>query len=149
MADSQDLPKHHRFRRWLNPKEGTLRPQPSASASNLESTDRKRTRERYVEAAKLLQDTVNIYKDKWGPFDIPAFNGELEDFSNSRFKEQLDSVLETNMKAQNRSTWERCSYAMQCCFIAFSPFAKNFLTIAANAQSVKRLPHNRIVRLIH
>ena len=99
--------------------------------------DRERSRERYREASQLLHDAVKG-KDKWGAFDFPDLKGEPEGFSDSEFKNKINAVLQSRKEAmQGLSGWRKCEHAVQCAFTAFSPFAKNFLTIAKEAQQVQ------------
>ena len=98
--------------------------------------DIERTRERYKEASKLLQDAVRGHQN-WRAFDFPELVGEPEGFNDSKFKDKINEVLKSRNEAmQNLSGWGKCTHLIQCVFTAFSPFAKNFLTIAKEAQQV-------------
>src|SRR5271154_5619707 len=113
-----------------------------ASASTVEGyVDRERTLERYREATKLLEDTVKgrgkEWGKEWGVFDFPELKGEPESFDDSGFKDRIDTVLRARRDAMNdRTVLGKCGHALQRVFTAFSPFAKNFLTIASQGQSV-------------
>jgi len=99
--------------------------------------DRERTRERYKEASNLLQDAVKRH-EKWGAFDFPELTGEPEGFNDSQFKDKINAVLQSRKQAlKDLSGWKKCEHAVQCAFTAFSPFAKNFLTIAKEGQQVR------------
>jgi len=92
--------------------------------------------ERYREASQLLHDAVKGHQ-KWGAFDFPELAGEPEGFNDSKFKEKIEEVLQAQKQAmQELSGWGKCKHLIQCAFAAFSPFAKNFLTIAKEAQQV-------------
>lgn len=113
---------------------------PSAAAIPIASTevytDRERTRERYSEASQLLQDAVKGHQ-KWGVFEFPEITGEPEGFNDSWFKDKINEVLKSRKEAmQKLSGWGKYEHLIQCAFTAFSPFAKNFLTIAKEAQQV-------------
>ena len=98
--------------------------------------DRERTRDRYREAARLLHEAVNE-RDEWKAFDFPELSGEPEAFNDAQFKDKIDKVLHSRNPAMKElSGWGKCTYAIQCAFAAFSPFAKNFLLIAKDAQAV-------------
>jgi hypothetical protein len=101
------------------------------------SPDRRRTMERYQQAAKLLEDAVNGRGDTWGGFDVSLLDGEPEDFNDSQFRDKVNAVLDARKDTvESRSAWTKCCRTFQCAFVAFSPFAKNFLAIAKEAQSV-------------
>ena len=124
-------------RRGLAPEAASTTP----TAAPYEETaevfgDRERSRERYREASQLLHDAVKG-KDKWGAFDFPDLKGEPEGFCDSEFKNKINAVLQSRKESmQGLSGWKKCEHAVQCAFTAFSPFAKNFLTIAKEALQV-------------
>jgi hypothetical protein len=100
--------------------------------------DRQRAQSRYNEAAIQLKEAIKIHKDRWGSFDFEELSGEVEGFDDSQFKNKINAILtsrETSIK--DRSGWSKFTYAVECVFTAFSPFAKNFLMIAKDARSVK------------
>jgi len=124
------------------------RPAPEATSTTPTATpceetaevfgDRERSRERYTEASQLLHDAVKGKSDKWGAFDFPDLKGEPEGFRDSEFKNKINAVLQSRKEAmQGLSGWRKCEHAVQCAFTAFSPFAKNFLTISKEAQQVQ------------
>jgi hypothetical protein len=101
------------------------------------SPDRRRTIERYQQAAKLLEDAVNGRADTWGGFDTSLLKGEPENFNDSQFRDKVNEVLDARKdEVESRSAWTKCCHTFQCAFVAFSPFAKNFLAIAKEAQAV-------------
>ena len=96
-----------------------------------------RTRAKYVEAATLLGETIKMYDGPWGSFEFPELNGEPEDFDDSLFRDKLNAVMDARESVvADRSAWARCKHTVQCAFTAFSPFAKHFLLIAKEGQSV-------------
>ena len=116
-------------------KRDRISPQTSQIAT--ESADRQRTKARYREAAKLLEEAVKGRESQWGKFEFPELVGELEDFDVSEFKDNINSILEKRKgDVQDDTAWRKCEHAIQCFFTAFSPFAKNFLSIAKGAQAV-------------
>lgn len=91
----------------------------------------------YLKAAKALEEVVNGCKSGWGSFDFPELKGEPINPADSQFKHKIDMVLEAQKGTlKDQTAWEKCKHTVQCVFTALSPFAKNFLTIAAQAQSV-------------
>jgi hypothetical protein len=102
------------------------------------SGDSRRATTRYLEAAKTLEKVVNHCKSQWGSFDFPELKGEPINPTDLQFKHKIDTVLEAQKSAlKDQTAWEKCKHTIQCVFSALSPFAKNFLAIAANAQSVQ------------
>jgi hypothetical protein len=104
--------------------------------SHTESPDRQRSKARYLEALSLLEDAVKGREARWGTFDFPQLKGELDDLSPSQFRESINKVIERNAPLKKTTTWAKCEYALQCCFTAFGPLAKNFLMIAKEGQAV-------------
>jgi len=105
--------------------------------SDAKTGDGQRTRTRYFDSVKLLEDAVKVNQDKWGSFDFPELDGEPKDFNDAQFREKINTVINAQRKnIIDQTAWEKCRHAAQCAFTAFSPFAKNFLTIAANIQAV-------------
>ena len=104
---------------------------------NNDYNDRQRAQIRYKEAADQLKEAIKIRKGPWGSFDFEELSGEPEGFDDSQFKNKINAILisrETSIK--DRKGWSKFTYAVECVFTAFSPFAKNFLMVAKNAQSV-------------
>lgn len=100
---------------------------PQSSQIATESADRQRTKARYREAAKLLEEAVKGRESQWGKFKFPELVGELEDFDISEFKDNINSILEKRKGVvQDNTVWRKCEHAIQCFFTAFSPFAKYF-----------------------
>jgi len=110
----------------------------SSPAANHEYNDGQLAQNRYNEAASRLKEVIKIRKGPWDSFDFEEeFSHEPEGFDDSQFKNKINAVCksrETSIK--DRKGWSKFAYAIECVFTAFSPFAKNFLIIANNAQSV-------------
>lgn len=101
-----------------------------------ESPDRQRTRVRYQAAAKELEDALKR-DSSWGHFEFPELRGELEDFDKSQFQDKINKSLQSREhKAKDQKACGKASHMLECAFTALSPFAKNFLTIAKDSQSV-------------
>jgi len=98
--------------------------------------DNQRTKIRYEEATKLVHKAIKG-GGKWGAFDFPELKGEPAEFNDSQFREKLDRAMEAQEKTiKDKKGWAKCRDVVQLVFEACSPFAKNFLTIAINVQSV-------------
>jgi hypothetical protein len=115
---------------------------PRAPPGDANTGDNERTRAKYLDATKLLQETVNAYEGRWGSYDFSELKGEPKDFDDSLFREKINTVMDARKNEVNDQTaWAKCRHAVQCAFTAFSPFAKNFLTIAKEAQAVFAIPY--------
>jgi len=105
--------------------------------TKFDSGDRQRTKDRYIEASNLLYKAIKGRESQWGPFEFPELSGELESLNVSQFKDNINSIIESKRANVKRSSsWGKCEHAIQCFFTAFSPFAKSFLRIAVEGQSV-------------
>jgi len=102
-----------------------------------ESGDTQRTKARYVEAAKLLQEAIKQFSGCRGyQFEFPELTGE-PDFNDVAFTEKFNEALETfKPTIKDAGTWTKSRRALQSLFTALSPFAKNFLTIAIEGAAV-------------
>ena len=128
------------FRRKRQTPVSTVPPQttPSTESSGPEdSLDRKRTKARYIEANKILQNVAKDYGHQWRNLNFDELSGDLENVSGSQFKNKIDMVLESyKNKLNNYTALGKCGHAIQCCFTAFSPLAKNMVTIAKEGCAV-------------
>lgn len=109
----------------------------TSQVPNNDYDDKQRVQIRYEEAANQLNEAIKIRKGSWGSFDFQELRGEPTGFEDAQFKNKINVVLisrETSIK--DRHGWSKFTYAVECVFTAFSPFAKNFLTVAKDAQSV-------------
>ena len=145
--------KRDRFKALFKRKDQAQAPSPQTSIpsrpSNLitcagpsytDTGERQRTRAKYLDAAELLRETIEMYKGQWGSFDFPELNGEPEDLNDSLFRETINAVMDARESVvADRSAWARCKHAVQCAFTAFSPFAKHFLIIAKQGQAVSAI----------
>ena len=112
------------------------------SESAIPSSDQERTRERYLKALSLLEDALKGHNEKWGNFEIPKLEGELENVNSRELKEMLESLCQSYDQKRSRNGLGKCAHAIECFFTAFAPFAKNFLSIAKEgAQVISCLTH--------
>lgn len=89
----------------------------------------------------MLEETVKAYEGRWGSFEFAELKGEPEDFNDSLFRDQINTLMDARRNdVSDQTTWEKCRHAVQCAFTAFSPFAKNFLTIMKEGQAVRVIP---------
>jgi hypothetical protein len=137
-----------RFRRLASKLGGRETPRPTVAASshgNQDQTsqvikndynDRQRAQTRYKETADQLKEAIKS-RSGLSSFDFEELTGEPEGFDDSQFKSKINAILTSREASiKDRKGWSKFTYAVECVFTAFSPFAKNFLTVAKNAQSV-------------
>ena len=148
MDDGQRLRKRDRIISLFKRREQTPQPSPTPTTStdstvqcpppsDAKTGDRQRTRARYLDAVKLLEEAVKAYQGRWGSFDFPELKGEPENFEDSLFREKINTVMDARKNdVSDQTVWAKCRDAVQCAFTAFSPFAKNFLTITKEGQAV-------------
>ena len=109
--------------------------------ANTNYNDRQLAQARYKEAANRLKKAIEVRRGSWDSFDFEELTGEPERFDDPQFKNKINTVLMSRKTSiQDRKGWTKFTYAVECVFTAFSPFAKNFLTVAKDAQSV--IPQN-------
>jgi hypothetical protein len=99
--------------------------------------DRQQVEDRYVQAATLLKEAVKGCQNPWESFDFLDLSGEMEEFNDSQFRDKINTVLTRFKNSINDQTaWEKCGQAVRSVFTALSPFAKSFLLIAKEGQTV-------------
>ena len=102
-----------------------------------DSGDRRRAKARYKEAAALLEQSIKLRQGHWGSFDLQDLSGEPENLDDSQFRNKINLALMSRENSiKDRTTWSKYRYTVECIFTALSPFAKNFLIIAKDGQSV-------------
>ena len=112
----------------------------SSQAVDNDYNDRQRAHIRYREAASQLKEAITINKGTWGSFDFEELGGEPEGFDDSQFKNNINAALMSRERSiKDKNGWSKFTYAVECVFTAFSPFAKHFLMVAKNVQSVMRI----------
>jgi hypothetical protein len=100
--------------------------------------DTNRAYQRYENAKRKITDSLKIRRNDWESFDFPQLNGHSEQEELSTLRSEINNVLESRKRTvrASLSTWSK-SKAIVENFTAISPFAKNFLTVAKDAQQVK------------
>jgi hypothetical protein len=137
MDSGQKARKRDRLISLLKRKERTQQRSSTQTTSGDANTDRQRARAKYLDAAKLLEETMKAYEGQWGSFDFSDLKGEPEDFDDSLFKAKINTIMDVRKnQVSDQSAWAKCRHAVQCAFVAFSPFAKHFLTIVNEDQAV-------------
>jgi hypothetical protein len=145
-----------RFKRLASKLKGRDQPPPNPTDSdassqsqpiNADYNDRERAQRRYEKAATQLKDAIKSQK---GPgnssFD---FSDDAEDFDDVQFKNKINAMLISREKSvKDRNGWAKFRNIVECVFTAFSPFAKNFLIVAQEAQSVIPFLFILIVRFL-
>ena len=102
--------------------------------------DRTRVQRRYEDAVKKLEDALQYRKDGWKSFDldIPDAKAPMT-FDDAAFQTKLNAVLKAREDSiMDKKGWRKFTHAIESAYTIFSPFAKNFLSVAINAQSVPR-----------
>jgi hypothetical protein len=140
----------HRFKRLTSRSKGKETPSPTTTATSSpgaqtsqlldnDYSDRQRVQSRYQEAATQLKEAIKIRKGPSDSFEFEELSGEPECFDDAQFKNKINAILTSReTSVTDRNKWSKFTYTVECVFTAFSPFAKNFLTIAKNAQSVSQ-----------
>jgi hypothetical protein len=105
---------------------------------SMESADTQKTRNRYNDAIKFLQDTIEAHgSERWRELRLYKFGGEMEDFHDSQLRDQIDEALKIlNISIEDQSILGKCRHIILCMFTALSPLAKNFLTVAMTGSNV-------------
>jgi hypothetical protein len=100
--------------------------------------DTQRTRNRHLEVCKLLVTSIKASQQEntRNFLDFPELDGEHASFDEF-FLQKVNHLLESRRDdIKDETAWSKCRNTIECIFTAFSPFFKNFLSIAKNAQSV-------------
>ena len=93
--------------------------------------DKQRAQLRYDEAAAELKEAIKHQKG----LDFENLGGGP--FDDLQFKKKLHAMLTARESSiKDRKGWSTFTDAVECVFTALSPFAKNFLTVARDAQQV-------------
>jgi len=110
---------------------------PSTQTVERNYNDRERTKERYAEAATLLEASLKGRQRNWGSFEFPELSGEPEGFNDLKFRHKIEFALESRRNSvKDKTGWSRGRDIIECIFTALSPLAKNFLAIAKDGQAV-------------
>jgi hypothetical protein len=103
--------------------------------------DREETKERFLKASQALRDALKAWK-RWKYADsqdlaFPELRGEPEQFD-AEFRNKLEKIMQARKKAlTDKSIWAHSADTVLSIFTALSPFAKNFLNVAIQGQSVR------------
>jgi len=108
------------------------------SVQIVESLDTQRTRTRYTNAVKFLQDAIKAHgAESWQGIQLSTLEGEIQDLNDSNFRKHIDDALEAqNISINDQGAWEKCMHTIQCMITALSPFAKNILMILQQGSPV-------------
>jgi hypothetical protein len=107
------------------------------SLSLADLSDRQETTQRFLKASQLLGEALDKCRiDGMGKVDFPELSGEPEQLD-SRFREKINNILESRREAaKDKSVFAKAGDIINGIYTAVSPFAKNFLSVAIQAQSV-------------
>jgi hypothetical protein len=137
-----------RFRRLVSKLKGRDIPSPITSPTSSQESqgsqavtndynDRQRAMDRYQKAGEQLKEAIKLHKGPWSSLDFEELGKEPERIDDSQFKNKINSVLASREKLiDDRNGWSKFTYAVECVFTSFSPFAKNFINATMGAQSV-------------
>lgn len=96
--------------------------------------DRMLARDRYIKAVNALKQAIEKHRGSYGSYDFVELSGEPEGFE---FRQKINVVLESlRTGSAEPKKWLKAKKVTEYIFMATSPFAKNFLTIAKEGQSV-------------
>lgn len=103
------------------------------------SRDEIGTRKRYREAVKQLKISLDSGRRAWQGFEVPDIESVQGTDLLRLLRKEFEKVLnEKELATQKPTLWEKGKRIVESMFMATSLFAKNFLTITQNAQSVFR-----------
>jgi len=108
-----------------------------------DSHDREETKQRFAKASQALEEALKAWRS-WkyaesGVIEFPELVGEPERFDDE-FRNKLEKIMDTRKESlADKSLWVKSGDTIVAIFTAFSPFAKNFLSVAIHAQSVRLL----------
>jgi hypothetical protein len=145
MEGNQKQRKRDRLKQFLSPKKNPSVPKHGADRGNKPSSatmspDRARTQKRYEIAAEKLQSALKMFQNEGQPFEFPDLKGELDELDNAQLTNKIEQILENHARRiEDPSALARCRRGLESAYRAFSPFAKSFLKIAQDCQSVSLL----------
>ena len=100
--------------------------------------DDKRTTLRYAKAVKDLKKSLELGRENWEGVALPDVEGVSGKITQMRG--ELETALNAwTLSRDNPDLWSKAKHRAAQVFTATSPFFKNFLTVAMNAQSVRPL----------
>ena len=103
----------------------------------LDFGDIKRTEERYKKAVLKLEESLKVRRANWETFEASKFDGTAKDDPIPELREQINKILEARKAPINNQDYlARGKRAIERGFKAMSPFAKTFLRMAKEGQSV-------------
>jgi hypothetical protein len=96
--------------------------------------DRERTELRYKNAISQLEESLRFRRQNWEIFQIP--NLDLRDNDTlPKLRQEIKKTLDARQKSiRNQNSWSKGKNLVERIFIAMSPFAKSFLTVAKDGQ---------------
>ena len=98
--------------------------------------DLARTLSRYQAALDTMKNALkDDRRSGWGSFDLPELNAVGDQAGVKEIKERVDLVLEAKHKGKEKIASKVNNFVEQI-FLTMAPFAKNFLTVAKEAQAV-------------
>jgi hypothetical protein len=102
--------------------------------------DRKRTLMRYTAAVDELKAALRLRRPGWETFEFPDFDVLPENVTNlALLQEAIDEKLSSCHGLSDKGIWQKGKLIAERLFVALSPFAKSFLTVAKEASQTVRV----------
>jgi hypothetical protein len=94
--------------------------------------------QRYENAARRLNDALKVRRYDWALFELPSeLHAIPKNDDVTILREEISKVLTERKKScRHEKTWSKARAIIEHVFVTLCPFAKHFLMIARNAQSV-------------
>ena len=118
----------------------------SGQPVNRALSDDKRTTLHYAKAVKDLKKSLELGRENWDGVAFPDVEGVSETITQMRG--ELETALNAwTLSRDNPDLWSKAKHRAAQVFTATSPFFKNFLIVAMNAQSVRPLQPPQLIPL--
>jgi hypothetical protein len=99
--------------------------------------DTARTLNRYKDAVERLREALKNVQGEGKLFQVPEFDTIPDDLGPIQLREAISHIFDqAATRVKNPSRWTKCKQVIEIMYLAISPFIKNILLIARDAQSV-------------
>src|SRR5262249_47623860 len=99
--------------------------------------DTTRSLERYREEVLRLKLALQNRRKEWGSFDFRELGSIPENEDITILQSEVEKVLDAKKNSlANKTAWTTVKSIIEQGYMALTPFAKTFLSVAKNAQSV-------------
>jgi hypothetical protein len=97
--------------------------------------------QRYEESKSRLKESLKFRRKEWGLFEFPELDAMPEEQDSPKLQIEISKILDARKNSvADGTTWSKAKAAIEHVFKALSPFAKNFLMVAKEGQSVLLCP---------